>query len=157
MDTLVTGDRVADLVRKHEPAFVYIDANGIGTGVAPQAERNLRANPPMNRKIRPGVIIPVKTSESPTEKVEIGEFTRLRDQLWWKVREWLRTDPGAMLPPDDELIEELLVPTYAIINGKIKVMGKDEMKKQLGRSPDRADALGLTFAPDQRSFKLGFV
>ena len=64
---------------------------------------------------------------------------------------------GAMLPPDDELIEELLVPTYAIINGKIKVMGKDEMKKQLGRSPDRADALGLTFAPDQRSFKLGFV
>ena len=157
VDTLVTGDRVADLFRKYDPAFVYVDATGIGTGVAPQAERNLRAMPPASRKVRPGNIIAVKTSESPTEKVEIGEFTRLRDQLWWKIREWLRTDPGAMLPPDDELLEELLVPTYAIINGKIKVMGKDEMKKQLGRSPDRADALGMTFAPDQRTFRIGFV
>lgn len=157
VDTLITGDKVADLYRKYDPAFVYIDANGIGTGVAPQAERNLRASPHRGRAIRPGVITGVKASESPTEKTEIGEFNKLRDQLWWRVREWLRTDPGAMLPPDDELIEELLVPTYAMMNGKIKVMDKDLMKKQLGRSPDRADALGLTFAPDQRTFKIGFV
>jgi hypothetical protein len=57
----------------------------------------------------------------------------------------------------DELIEELLVPKYAVMGGKIHVMKKDEMKKLLGRSPDRADALCLTFSPEQRSFKLGFV
>ena len=158
VDTLVTGDRVADLFRKYDPAFVYVDANGVGTGVGPQAERNLRATPMVGKKsVRPGVIVSVKTANSPTEKVEFGEFNLLRDQLWWKVREWLRTDPGAMLPPDEELLEELLVPKYAILGGKIRVMAKDEMKKLLGRSPDRADALCLTFAPDQRTFKIGFV
>ena len=61
--------------------------------------------------------------------------------MWWLCREWLRTDPGAMLPPDEMLIEELTVPTYAVYNGKIKVMKKDLMRELLKRSPDRADAL----------------
>jgi hypothetical protein len=157
VDTLVTGDRVADLYRQYDPAFIYVDATGIGTGVGPEAERNLKADAAFSRKIRPGMIVSVKTAASPTEKTEFGEFNKLRDQLWWRVREWLRTDPGAMLPPDDELVEELLVPKYAIMNGKIKVMDKAEMKKLLGRSPDRADALALTFSPDQRTFKLSFI
>lgn len=159
VDTLTTGDKVADLFRTYDPSYVYVDATGIGTGVAPQAGRNLRARPPVKRRnVRPGLIASVKTAETPTEKIEIGEFNKLRDQLWWKVREWLRTDPGAMLPPDDELLEELLVPTYAVLNGKIHVMKKEDMKKLLGgRSPDRADALCLTFAPEERSFKIGFA
>ncbi len=80
-------------------------------------------------------------------KTEAGEFHRLRDQLWWTVREWLRTDPGAMLPPDESLIEELSIPTYEIKDGKIKIMSKDVMRELLGRSPDRCDALCLTFSP----------
>lgn len=84
-------------------------------------------------------------ASSPTRKTEIGEFALLRDQLWWLCREWLRTDPGAMLPPDEMLIEELTVPTYAVYNGKIKVIKKDTMRELLKRSPDRADALCLTF------------
>ena len=43
------------------------------------------------------------------------------------------------------LAEELLVPTYEIKNGKIRVMSKDTMRELLRRSPDRADALCLTF------------
>ena len=55
----------------------------------------------------------------------MGDFYILRDQLWWQVREWLRTDPGAMLPPDEMLIEELTIPTYQIVSGKIRIMKKD--------------------------------
>jgi hypothetical protein len=54
-------------------------------------------------------------------------------------------DPGAMLPPDEMLIEELTVPTYEVLNGKIRVMKKVTMRELLRRSPDRADALCLTF------------
>jgi hypothetical protein len=89
---------------------------------------------------------PVKVASSPTERTELGEFKILRDQLWWACREWLRTDPGAMLPPDEMLIEDLQTPTYEVQNGKIRVMKKDVMRDLLKRSPDRADALCLTFS-----------
>jgi hypothetical protein len=51
-----------------------------------------------------------------------------------------------MLPPDELLIEELCTPTYEIQNGKIRIMKKQTMRELLKRSPDRADALCLTFA-----------
>ncbi len=53
-----------------------------------------------------------------------------------------------MLPPDEMLTEELSIPTYEIKNGKVKVMDKKTMRGLLKRSPDRADALCLTFAPE---------
>jgi hypothetical protein len=54
-----------------------------------------------------------------------------------------------MLPPDEMLIEELMILTYAHTkkHRKIKVMTKDAMKDRLKRSPDRLDSLALTFAP----------
>jgi hypothetical protein len=50
-----------------------------------------------------------------------------------------------MLPPDEELLEELRTPTYEVIKGQIRVMKKDTMRELLKRSADRADALCLTF------------
>jgi len=88
----------------------------------------------------------IMVSAKPTEKTEMGEFASLRDQLWWAVREWLRSDRGSMLPPNERLYEELSVPEYEIRNGKVKIMEKEKMRKELGRSPDDADALCLTFA-----------
>ena len=112
-----------------------VDGTGVGAGVAPRMRR-LGANA---RK--------VMVASKPTIRTEEGEFYQLRDQLWWAVREWLRTDPGAMLPPDEELLEELAAPTYEVKGGKIKVMDKDTMRELLKRSPDKADSLCLTFAP----------
>ena len=51
-----------------------------------------------------------------------------------------------MLPPNERLVEELSIPEYEIRNGKIKVIDKEKMRAELGRSPDDADALCLTFA-----------
>ena len=137
MDVIETGELAARKFRERNAISCFVDATGIGSGVAPY----------MRRK-GCGKSYPVKVAESATEKAEQGEFGILRDQLWWAVREFLRADVGAMLPPDEDLIEELIVPTYAIVGGKIKVMSKDEMKHNLGRSPDKADSLCLTFAGD---------
>jgi hypothetical protein len=53
-----------------------------------------------------------------------------------------------MLPPDEDLVEELQTPTYEVQNGKIRVMPKNVMRELLLRSPDKADALCLTFYED---------
>ena len=134
LDTISTAERaVIEFKARKATTGVNVDATGVGAGVAPYVQRQ---GIPAHR---------VMAASSPTRKTEIGEFALLRDQLWWLCREWLRTDPGAMLPPDEMLIEELTVPTYAVYNGKIKVMKKDTMRELLKRSPDRADALCLTF------------
>jgi hypothetical protein len=57
-----------------------------------------------------------------------------------------------MLPPDEYLVEELACPTYEVINGKIMVMQKKDMREILARSPDRAEALMMTFADLDNAF-----
>lgn len=81
-------------------------------------------------------------------------YVNKRAEMWFNCVEWIRA--GAALPPDDELIAELCAPTYTFnAAGKIIVEPKDDVKARLGRSPDKADALCLTFAdnvmPAERS------
>jgi hypothetical protein len=133
MDPTETAQRAATHAKEHHAVKLYIDAIGIGSALPTLVSAA-------------GVLgVSVKSSERATAKSEIGEFTRLRDQLFWSVREWLRADPGSMLPPDEILLEELQVITYSIEAGKIKIMPKDSLRELLGRSCDRADALCLTF------------
>jgi len=123
----------------------YVDSTGVGSGV------------PMRMNRLSASAEGVKVASKPTwMDEELGEFNILRDQLWWEIREWLRKDNTAMLPPDEELLEELSVANYSTDTGKIKVMKKDVMRDLLGRSPNKADALGLTFAP-RRSVRMGFA
>jgi len=138
-DTDAVADRSLELYRAKNCLRAYVDATGYGSNVAPKMRRN-NAN-----------AIGVKVGEGPTTRPADmdADFLQLRDQLWWSCREWLRTDPGAMLPPDEMLIEELLAPTYSYhgTKRKLKIMDKNTMKDILKRSPDRADSLCLTFAP----------
>lgn len=48
---------------------------------------------------------------------------------------------------DQETADDLSAPEYVVrLDGKIKLESKDDIKKRLGRSPGKADALALTFA-----------
>jgi len=141
VDILITGDRAAREAQERQARESFIDATGVGSGVAPQMGRYWAAKGYRDSKVRA-----IKVAESPTVQVEEGEFNLLRDQLWWLCREWLRTDPGAMLPPDEALADELCAVHYRVRRGKIEVDNKDTLRRHLKRSPDRADALVLTFA-----------
>jgi hypothetical protein len=135
IDIISTGDRVATEYHRRRCVSAYIDATGVGAGVAPYMRR-------LNCIGAYGVMV----ANRPTEESELGQFAQMRDQLWWACREWLRTDPYAAIPPDEQLIEELTTPTYEIKNGKIKIMSRDDIKSLIQRSPDRASALCMTFA-----------
>lgn len=67
----------------------------------------------------------------------------LRDELWFGAREWLRE--GGALPEDAKLEAELTCPGFEVnARGQQRVEGKDELRKRLGRSTDRADAVLLS-------------
>ena len=75
-------------------------------------------------------------------------YKNRRAEMWMEMAEWIKR--GGALPNMPDLVGELTAPTYTFLQGKIQLEDKDMIKKRLGRSPDLADALALTFAlPDQ--------
>jgi len=120
---------------KQRPIAINVDVIGIGAGVVDR----------LKEMGLPVVGINVAEAEAVNDKQE-RQFHRLRDELWWKGREWLEAK-DCKLCDDDETIAELTTPTYSLMsNGLIKVEGKDELKARGVKSPDRADAWLLTFA-----------
>ena len=76
-------------------------------------------------------------------------FENRRAELYWNLRE--RLERGDMvLPEDDELLSDLAgIRHYFAQDGRIQLESKDETRKRLGRSPDRADAVTLAAPLDQ--------
>lgn len=72
------------------------------------------------------------------------KYFNRRTEMWLEMAEWVKR--GGVLPNIPELIAELTVPTYTFVKGAVALQDKDQIKAVLGRSPDLADALGLTFA-----------
>jgi len=85
-------------------------------------------------------------------------YKNRRAEMWLQMAEWVKR--GGALPDIPELIGELTVPTYTFANGQFLLEEKDLIKEKLGRSPDLADALALTFGipelPTSEGFPLGY-
>jgi hypothetical protein len=111
---------------------VMVDTIGVGGGVADK----LRA------RIHNGVtdIVDINVSESPANR---DKFHKLRDELWWKVREMFEKK-AVSIPKNDILLGELTSIKYSMPNGKIKIEGKAELKRRGKKSPNIADALCLS-------------
>lgn len=67
-----------------------------------------------------------------------------RSEMYFELAKWVRA--GGCLPDDQLLREELLALTYSFQGDKFRLDSKDDIKDVLGRSPDRSDAVALTFA-----------
>lgn len=113
------------------PYLIVVDLIGVGSGVYDQCS----------------------VLGLPVRGVNVGEAaatrdncSRLRDELWFRCREWFE-EKACTMPCDEALIAELTAPTYAFTaTGKAVVEAKADMKKRGLRSPDGADALLLTFS-----------
>ena len=71
-------------------------------------------------------------------------YANKRAAMWGAMRAWLR---GGSLPNDSELRAQLTGLTYTYnLRGEIQLEKKEDMVKRGLLSPDRADALALTFA-----------
>lgn len=132
LDLMQLTGAVVNEAKLDKPEEIMVDSIGLGSGVADRL-RELGH-----------VVRDVNVSES--SSMMNNQAAKLRDELWLSLKEWLNAR-ACKLPKLEELRQELVAPTYTFTsNGKIKVEGKQEMKRRGMRSPDLADALGLTFA-----------
>jgi phage terminase large subunit len=134
LNTVDTAIRVMGAMAEYAPKAVVIDRGGVGAGVVDQVQAW--------RKSVNGIY----ASESAMNK---QKFSRLRDELYWRLRE--RFEKGRIaIPPDDELIGELSGIKWRMeISGKIKIESKADMRKRGLASPNKADSLMLTeYYPD---------
>lgn len=113
------------------PDAIFIDKGGIGSGIV---SRLKELNIP---------VIGVMFGSSATND-EL--YANKRTEMHYAMRDWFNDEPNR-IPNDAGLISALCAtqpkPTS---NARKSLESKAEVKKRLGRSPDEADALALTFA-----------
>lgn len=76
-----------------------------------------------------------------------SRFANKRTEMYFRLAEAVR---GGLYIPDSETREEMLATHYTLDHrGKILLQKKEEIKQVIGRSPDAADSLALTFATER--------
>jgi len=88
-------------------------------------------------------------------------FLNKRAEIWWRMAEWLKKAP-ANLPIDPELVGELTGPSFKYASRgkqtKFILESKEDMRKRGIPSPNKADALAMTFsapvAPKSKEFQI---
>lgn len=78
-------------------------------------------------------------------------FANMRAWAYWRLRDMLNPANGISVAlPDDQMLEdELCAHTYRQRDsGLYEIRSKDHVKKAIGRSPDRADAVVIALLPD---------
>lgn len=86
-------------------------------------------------------VVGVRTSDRAMRDPKM--YDRARDELTANLEQWIRD--GGAIPEDAKLAAEMHELEWITqVNGRLKVTHKDVVKKALGRSPDRYDALALS-------------
>lgn len=129
-DSMRLVGRVVTHVQQLNPDAVFVDSTGVGGPVADRL-RQLGVN-----------AIDVNFA---SKAMNSSDYANMRGEMWCKMKEDLKT--SLAIPDDKYLYRELIAPEYHYdISNRILLEKKDDIKKRLKYSPDRADALALTYA-----------
>lgn len=121
---------IADQIRKERPAVVCVDGSGIGAGVVDRL-RQLGFS-----------VVDVNGGNSSINP----RFLNKRAEMWWAMKEWIEVGE-CELPKDKDLKMHLTVVEYDYTDkGRVRLQRKEDIVDEFGFSPDKADALSLTFA-----------
>jgi hypothetical protein len=136
-DSTEVGSWVGIQMDTQDAEASFVDVIGIGNGVVGELRRQGRR------------VYAVDVRRTPRNT---ARFHKLRDELWWKVREAFM-EGTISIPKDSELMGELTMLKFDDTTGKVKVEGKRELRHRGEASPNKADALMHTFFLDSRVFK----
>ncbi len=156
-DTVEVASVVEFILNQHgRRPYVAVDVIGIGAGVT-------------DMLIHAGYDAWGFNAAGGTEQLDLADqigFINKRAAAWWTLREILNPVNGfnLMLPPDEELLADLTSPHWRVSKRTgpggqplIQVEEKAEIKKRLGRSTDRADAVVMAIALRDEDAPAGMV
>ena len=130
MDTMELAGWVAAAIREFQPTQTCIDEIGVGAGV-------------VDRLREQGYGVRGVNVARPAHQKEI--FANLRAEGYWRLRELFAAGDIA-IPQDQQLLGELASLSYGYDSrGRILMESKDELRRRGLPSPDKADALMLSF------------
>nr|AQQ75245.1 hypothetical protein [uncultured bacterium] len=83
------------------------------------------------------------------------KFYNARAEAWWKFREELNPDREGgseiALPDDPELLADLTAPTFEVRTSGILIESKEQIRKRLGRSTNKGDAVVMAMQPGSKA------
>lgn len=139
MDTMALAATVYDYAKRYQADAIHVDGGGVGGGVIDRLRQMGLTNV---REVQFG-----GAADRLQLATDATRYANKRSEMWGMMRESL---PGLAIPDDEELAGQLIGPQYAFREGKrgteIILERKEHMKARGLQSPDRADALALTYA-----------
>lgn len=130
LDTAQLASRAAEALLKYKVDAIFVDGNGVGGGVVD------------NLKAWGHRVIEVQAGATPNDP---DKYLNKRVEMWALLREWLTI---GSIPNDNTLLNDLIAPEYSYhpVSNKLQLESKEKMRDRGLASPDRAEALALTFA-----------
>lgn len=130
-DTLTAARRIHAIAKYTNAREVRIDGNAVGSGVVTDL---MRLDEFADKEY---VAVRVVGSKSSSD---IARWRIWRDEIHDYFADQMRDGLLDLDPEDTQLRDELMLITYTLVSGAIKIDKKSDMKTVLGGSPDRADA-----------------
>ena len=138
---ITDGDRAcqAILPLADKQTFIVVDAVGVGTS----AFDSLKKNHTEDR-----VLAFIGSAESiATDKSGYLGFFNARAEAGWALRELLdpKNNNDAAIPDDPELTADLQAQRWELTPRGIKLIAKEDIMEELGRSPDKGESLMYSY------------
>lgn len=137
-DGVQVAAKVCDVVARHRrPTDIEIEVkiDEVGLGSSP-----IDALMHMDRTKPLGIVVRPLHVQSPAH--DSDNYSDVGSEMAFDLAKWLKA--GGVIPDDPDLIEEMMNTTYELDSkGRNKVIDKKRMKKAIGRSPDRRNALEM--------------
>jgi len=133
------GPKAAELVRQdlngEDPEIMNVDIAGIGSSVYDSLKDKY-----------PGITA-INASNASEYRDKSGKLKmrNMRAEYYWRMRDALDPNGGdnLSLPPGNEVVADLCSAKYRVTVSGVLVEEKSEIKKRLGRSPDKGESLLL--------------
>ena len=117
------------------PGVINLDIGGIGSSVFDSL------NPMYNN------VIAVNSASASNYRDKSGKLKmrNMRAELYWRGRDALDPSGGddIVLPPGNEIVADLCSARYKLTTSGVLVEEKEEIKKRIGRSPDKGESILL--------------
>ena len=127
---MAVAERVIHAMNQYKPDAVFCDVGAMGAGVIDRLHQ-----------LGYDEVTEVNFAAASSD----DRYANKRAEMYFKVRDWM--EAGGAIPNEPLLKSELSIVEYKFTPaGKIILEPKEKVKEKIGKSPDTADSLALTFA-----------